>query len=339
MFVPCLVRSACADGGRVVTLGHELVDDYLELVAARARPNTVLATAYDLKVFFTIVGREPENVDVDDVLGFLKEQRQPRRGATVVRLDDGEQGLSARTIKRRLASIAGFYEYLRIRGIVTENPVPRGLSTRSPGRAVRGVPLIRTPRMLPRVIDPGQVDAFAAALRTERDRAMVAAMLFGGLRRCEVLGLRLEDLNPVESRVFIAEGKGGHQRIVPISKRFFTSVADYLERERPQGAGTDRLFVVLKEPRRGQPLSAAGLDEIVAGARRRAGIEQLTCHQLRHTCFTRLREAGMALEAIQAQAGHRSIESTRIYLHLANDWLAGEYRRALEAIDAQDIPE
>ncbi|WP_094980064.1 tyrosine-type recombinase/integrase [Rhodococcus pyridinivorans] len=338
MFVPYLVRSACADGPRVM-LGHELVDDYLELVAVRARPNTVLATAYDLKVFFTIVGRDPETVDVDDVLEFLKEQRRPRRGVTVVRIDDGEQGLSARTIKRRLASVAGLYEYLRIRGVVAANPVPRGLSTRSPGRAVRGVPLIRTPRTLPRVIDPDRADAFAAALRTERDRAMVAAMLFGGLRRCEVLGLRLEDLNPGESRVFIAEGKGGHQRIVPISKRFFTSVADYLEWERPQDAATDRLFVVLKEPRRGQPLSAAGLDEIVAGARRRAGIEQLTCHQLRHTCFTRLREAGMALEAIQAQAGHRSIESTRIYLHLANDWLAGEYRRALEAIDAQNIPE
>ena len=53
------------------------------------------------------------------------------------------------------------------------------------------------------------------------------------------------------------------------------------------------------------PLSADGLDEIVDGARRRAGIVQLTCHQLRHTCLTRLREAGMALEAVQAQAGHR----------------------------------
>jgi integrase len=56
---------------------------------------------------------------------------------------------------------------------------------------------------------------------------------------------------------------------------------------------------------------------------------------LRHTCFTRLREAGMALEAIQAQAGHASIESTRIYLHLANGWLAEEYLRVAEAIDAQ----
>jgi integrase/recombinase XerD len=95
------------------------------------------------------------------------------------------------------------------------------------------------------------------------------------------------------------------------------------------------MFCVLKGPRRGRPLSAAGLDEIIAGARARAGIEHLTCHQLRHTCLTRLREAGMALEAVQAQAGHRSIESTRIYLHLSNNWLADEYRRAAEAIDAQ----
>jgi site-specific recombinase XerC len=46
----------------------------------------------------------------------------------------------------------------------------------------------------------------------------------------------------------------------------------------------------------------------------------------------------MALEAIQAQAGHASIESTRIYLHLTNDWLAGEYLRAAEAIEAQAAP-
>ena len=253
----------------------------------------------------------------------------------MVRIEDGEAGLSARTIKRRLASVTGLFEYLIIRGVITKNPVPQGLSTRTPSRAVRGVPLIRTPRTLPRVIDPDEADALMGALRTHRDRAMVQAMLLGGLRRCEVLGLRLSDVHPGEKRLFIVDGKGGHQRIVPVSPRFFTTVAGYLDLERPDIASTDRVFVVLKGQRRGLPLSAAGLDEIIAGARRRAGIEHLTCHQLRHTCFTRLREAGMALEAIQAQAGHRSIESTRIYLHLANDWLAGEYRRAVEAIDAQ----
>ena len=81
-------------------------------------------------------------------------------------------------------------------------------------------------------------------------------------------------------------------------------------------------------------MSAEGVDEVLGGARRRAGFEHGTCHELRHTCLTRLREAGMALEAVQAQAGHRSIESTRIYLHLTNDWLAGEYQRAASLIDA-----
>ncbi len=340
-FVPCLLRTTARPGGsELIRLGHPLLDAYLDLVCARARPNTLLATAFDLKVFFTVVEKEPADVVTADVLGFIKAQREPRLGDRVVRIEDGESGLSARTIKRRLASIAGLYEYLIIRGDtpIRQNPVPRGLALRRPGqRAVRGVPLIRAPRTLPRVIDPDQADAFLAALRTARDRAMVEAMLLGGLRRCEVLGLRLADVRPGERRLFIAEGKGGHQRIVPVSVRFFTSLGNYLGVERPRMAVDDHVFLVLKGPRRGQPLSAGGLDEIVSGARARAGIEHLTCHQLRHTCFTRLREAGMALEAIQAQAGHRSIESTRIYLHLANDWLAGEYRRACEAIDAQAI--
>lgn len=330
--VPCLVRSMVGAELRAVTLGHPLLDDYLEFVAARGRPNTLLAVAYDLKVFFTVVAKEPAEVATADVLDFIKAQRAPRRGAKVVRLEDGEAGLSARTIKRRLASLSGLFAYLVARGDagVAANPVPRGLAARRPGQrgVVRGVPLIRAPRTLPRVIEPAGVDAFVGALRTERDRAMVEAMVLGGLRRCEVLGLRLGDLHPGERRVFVAEGKGARQRIVPISARFFATCAKYFDIERPRTSVTDRVFVVLKGPRRGHPLSAAGLDEIVEGARRRAGIDHLTCHQLRHTCFTRLRDAGMALEAIQAQAGHASIESTRIYLHLANDWLAGEYLRA-----------
>ena len=331
---PCLVRSVSLVGDARFELGHPLVDRYLAFVAGRARPNTLRAIAFDLKTFFAVVGKDPLEVTAADVFDFLADQRGDR---TVVRMADRESGLSARTIARRLSSVSGFYAYLIARGdtALSVNPVPRGLSTRRQGgsKKSQSVPLVRVPRTLPKILAPTDVDALVAALRTHRDRAMVFAMVLGGLRRCEVLGLRLEDLRVGDRRAFIAEGKGGHQRVVPISNRFFTAAGDYLHDERP-ATSTDRLFVVLKGPRRGQPLSAEGLDEIMAGARRRAGLERATCHQLRHTCLTRLRAAGMALEAVQAQAGHRSIESTRVYLHLTNDWLAEQYQQASSLIDA-----
>jgi integrase/recombinase XerD len=332
----CLVR---ADGEREYRVGHELVDEFLEFVSGRARPNTVRAYAHDLKVFFSVVDKDPVEVTPPDVLAFVSEQNRPRGGAdNVVRISDGRAGLSASTIKRRLAAVSSLYGYLVTRGGtgMSANPVPRGLPTRkSRHRGGRGLPLVRGVRRLPRILEPGEVEALMGSLRTTRDRAMVQAMVLGGLRRCEVLGLRLEDLRLGEWRVFIAEGKGGHQRLVPVSQLFFATVAGYLNSERPVDAATDRVFVALKGPRRGQPLSAEGLDTVLCAARHRARLVHGTCHELRHTCFTRLREGGMAIEALQAQAGHRSIASTRVYLHLGDGWLADEYKRAAEAIEAQ----
>jgi len=317
------------------TLGHRLVDDYLESVHARLRPNSTLAVAYDLKVFFTVVAKGPLEVRRRDVLEFIRAQRTGSSARNVAPIGASD-GLALSTIRRRLSSVAGFYSHLVALGDMDHNPVQRGMPVRSPvHRDRRVVPLVRPARHLPRILDHDQANALVGALRTDRDRAMIDAMLLGGLRRCEVLGLGLGDIRWNERRLFIANGKGGHQRIVPISPRFFTKVRAYLEDERPADAETSLVFVVLKGPNRGQPLKANGLDQIMLGARQRAGLEHATCHELRHTCFTRLREAGMALEALQAQAGHQSISATQIYLHLANDWLAGEYQRAADAIDAQ----
>jgi site-specific recombinase XerD len=319
-------------------VGHPLVDDVLDFASGRARPNTVRAYAHDLKAFFAVVNKEPGEVRAADVLGFVDGQRRARAGAeNVMRISDGGSGLSSATIRRRLAAVSAFYGYLITRGDagVETNPVPRGFPTRRHRRDGRGQPLVRAVRRLPHILEPEELAALMAALRTQRDRAMVQAMVLGGLRRSEVLGLRLEDLHLGEWRVFVADGKGGHQRLVPVSPSFFTTVASYMDTERPPALPTDRVFVVLKGPRRGQPLSAEGLDEIISAARTRAGLAHGTCHELRHTCFTRLREAGMTIEALQAQAGHRSIASTQLYLHLGDGWLAEEYRRAAEVIEAQ----
>jgi integrase len=134
--------------------------------------------------------------------------------------------VSAATVRRRLSMVSGFFAFLQARGGVAANPVPRGLPPRRErSRPGQGVPLVRAVRRLPRILSPAEVDALAGALRTHRDRAMVAAMVLGGLRRGEVLGQRLGDLRLAERRVFIAEGKAGRQRLVPVSGRFFAAVA------------------------------------------------------------------------------------------------------------------
>jgi integrase/recombinase XerD len=105
---------------------------------------------------------------------------------------------------------------------------------------------------------PEEADRLAGALRTHRDRAMVLGMLLAGLRRCEVLGLRFEDVQVAGRRLAVVEGKGGHRRIVPAANRFFGALGACLHDERPGGVPTGRVFAVLKGPRRGLPLSAEG---------------------------------------------------------------------------------
>ena len=148
--LPCLISPVesepSASGGR---LGDPLLDAYLEFVAARSRPNTVLATWFDLKVFFAVVGKPVGEVRPVDVLGFITAQRAglsalPDPQLVRARAPEEGGGVSLRTIRRRL------YAFLTVRGDVAANPVPRGLPTRRErSRPSQGVPLVRASRTLP----------------------------------------------------------------------------------------------------------------------------------------------------------------------------------------------
>jgi integrase/recombinase XerD len=220
----CVACSRDRSGALVVRVGVPRADVYLEFLGGRSRPNTVLAAAYDLKVFFTVVGRPPDQVRPGDVLAFITAQRAGRAGehGVLQPVDRGGEpaGVSGATVRRRLSVVSGFFAFLQARGDVAANPVPRGLPTRRErSRSRQGVPLVRVTRRLPRILTPAEVDALSSALRTHRDRAMVAAMVLGGLRRCEVLGLRLEDLRVAERRVFsYFAAVGNHFRAVAAAR-------------------------------------------------------------------------------------------------------------------------
>ncbi len=332
------VRREFKDGVLVrLSLGVPETDSYLEFVRYRCRPNTWISYAYDLQAFLNAVKKPVTQVTSSDIFAFIRSQqegttqdgdgRRPRRQGT---------GLAPQTVKRRLATVSSLYEYLVVRGDtpIRANPVPRGMPVR--GRVWGGwsngvTPLVKAPHHLPMPLDRQVVSQFLDSLRTHRDRAMVLLMLLGGLRKSEVLGLALEDLDFGQRTLMVREAKGGRSRVIPVAASAFETMLRYLNEERPRSAST-RVFLAMKGPRRGQPLSVPALDTIIVYHRRRAGTPEVQCHRLRHTCLTRLRQSGMSLEAIQAQAGHRSILTTRIYLHLCPKELQEEYMRLADSL-------
>ncbi|OGO14676.1 MAG: hypothetical protein A2Z02_02965 [Chloroflexi bacterium RBG_16_48_7] len=314
-----------------LSLGVPEADAYLKFLQYRCRPNSWVSYGYDLQVFLNTIAKPVLEITSADILAFVESQQSPRPGSkrSVV------PGLCNRTIGRRLATVASFYEYLRVfHDFPRNNPVPRRLAKRTVFLGHRygsgGVtPLVRTPETLPRPLDDEEVGLFVDSLRSHRDKAMVLTMLLAGLRKSEVVKLTLKDVDFGQHTLFVREGKGGYERVVAISDIALKELVAYLDKERPSSS-SERVFLAMKGPHRGQPLRIAALDTIVKYHRRQAKTPGVQCHRMRHTCFTRLRQGGMSLEALQAQAGHKSIVSTRIYLHLCPRELQREYLQMSE---------
>jgi hypothetical protein len=108
---PCLIRSCDAAGELVVRVGVPLADEYLEFLAGRSRPNSVLAAGYDLRVFFAVVGKAPQDVVPADVLAFITAQRTGRACAAgpvrALDLEEERAGLSTSTVRRPLSTVSG----------------------------------------------------------------------------------------------------------------------------------------------------------------------------------------------------------------------------------------
>ncbi|MEW6744210.1 MAG: tyrosine-type recombinase/integrase [Planctomycetota bacterium] len=169
------------------------------------------------------------------------------------------------------------------------------------------------------------VARFFASLRTWRDLALTSFMLFSGLRSRELLALRLEDVQPDQ---VLVRGKGNKQRWVPLAPETRQALDSYLRLERPATAGAS-LFVVLKPPRRGQPLSAAGLRAIFRYHRCRSHLPHANPHRFRHTFATDMIRAGLPLTILMRLMGHSNIEMTLRYVNLSAEDVRAEFLAAI----------
>lgn len=169
----------------------------------------------------------------------------------------------------------------------------------------------KQPKLLPNVLSKEEVKAILTAHKNIKHRAMLSLLYACGLRRNELLHLKLTDLNTQRSLLIVRQGKGKKDRVVPLSMKIVDLLREYYKYERPK----EWLFEGQFE---GMPYSGTSLQQVLKQALVKVKIKKpVTLHWLRHSYATHLLENGTDLRYIQEILGHNSSRTTEIYTHVS----------------------
>lgn len=224
------------------------------------------------------------------------------------------QEVSVATIRNRLSSLKTFFAWCRRRGLLEGDPMD-------------GIRPPRIPRSVPRAYDADATARIvaAAAARGHRDRLIISLMVQEGLRCCEVTNLRLADVSRFPradwaelgaAGEILVNGKGGHQRVLPLTFETGKALDAYLS-EWPAYSTSLPLVRSYKHPNRG--VGASWLSKMVRAVLTEAGVKQFphdgsSAHALRHTAASDVLERCGDVRVVQEMLGHSSLVTTQIYL-------------------------
>jgi integrase/recombinase XerD len=181
--------------------------------------------------------------------------------------------------------------------------------------AIRHIPYAKVEQKLPVVLSQGEVLRLLESVQNFKHLSILLAGYTGGLRISEVAKLRVADIDGDRMTIHVRLGKGGKDRIVPLSPVLQAILRTYWQEAHP----TTFLFPG-KDIRR--PISQTSIRNILSKAVVAAGIKKpMTMHTLRHTFATHHLEAGTDLRVLQMVMGHRSLKTTSRYLHVSTEKL------------------
>jgi len=243
----------------------------------------------------------------------LAEVTRREIGAYVDRLV--RKRLQPKTITCHLQAIRLFFDYLiHDEEMEMANPVTRVS--------------IRLPKPLPRHLKDDQVGMLFSIVTDVRDRAIFTLMLRCGLRVEEVAHLTVDAVEFPRRRLFVANGKGGKDRVVYLSEDAELALAAYLTTRSSKAKG---LFLVQKGPMTGRPISVRGIQKRIEYYAHMSRV-RVSCHQLRHTFATQLLNADAGLATIQDLLGHGQITTTQRYCRVSNLKVQRDYYKAIELV-------
>jgi integrase len=298
---------------------------YLEQLAVSSRPATVDAASLALRQFAAHVTRiDPTCVSVAAI-----ERRHVESYKIVLAARPGRGGnktVSTETIRNNLGMVRTFFE----RVIDWDYPdAPRRVP-------VFAGDLPKANEPLPKFLDDPTAAKFMAALATDPDRRrrlMVELLARTGMRAGELAALQDDAMYRIGGTYWlrIPIGKLHNERTVPLHPMLVGLINDYRAWRGPSTTG------LLVERNDHQPFDRRTIHRYVVAAGRRAGIDHVHPHALRHTLATQCINRGMSLEAIAALLGHRSPRMTLVYARIADTTVAEQYFNATRAVETENV--
>ncbi|MDD9923656.1 MAG: site-specific tyrosine recombinase XerC [Boseongicola sp.] len=278
-------------------------DAYLEYLRVRHfTESTVVGRQESLRVFL-VWAQERELTQPQEITKPILESYQ--RHLWRYRKKNGKP-LGVSTQRGRLGAVKDYFSWLCRQNVLVANPasdleMPRP-QHRLPEQALSENE-IESLMNVPDIGDPLGL----------RDRALYELLYSTGMRRSELVRLKVEDLNQERRTLQIKQGKGRKDRVVPVGQRAMRWMVKYLEDIRP-------LLLVREDERAlfltsyGETFNADVLSRMVSKSLKTAGIKRNgSCHLLRHTCATHMLEGGADIRYIQQLLGHASLDTTSVY--------------------------
>jgi len=289
------------------------------LVRLRARdfsPNTLRAYEADLKEFLAFMkarGRTAvSDFNRNEIRAYLASLNA--------------SGPARNTILRKMSALRSLASFMTESNLLSGDPFLL-------------LPLPKKERRLPRFMSEGEVDGIISASddearSPERDRAMMELLYSSGLRRSELSGLNVGDVdfNGGFVRVF---GKGRKERVVPVTDGALDAIRSYLKTRRDAPDSRDPLFL----NKNGGRLSGHGLALAVKRLANMAHMaRKVTPHAFRHSFATHLLDHGMDLRSLQEMLGHANLSTTQIYTHVTLERLKKVYGKAHPRASGKEKP-
>jgi integrase/recombinase XerD len=220
------------------------------------------------------------------------------------------EALTWRGQAQRVHAIQGCFRWLVREGLLLWNPASDLLLPRAEKRLPKAILTEKEVERVLLAIDVSTPEGLC-------ERAMLELLYASGLRRSELVGLRLDDMDRDQSTVWVRQGKGKKDRVVPIGERASHWLQRYSAEGRPQlaCAASERTLFLSSV---GTGVRADGLTTRVRQLLNAAGVEKPgSCHLFRHTMATLMLEGGADVRFVQEMLGHASLESTQIYTHVS----------------------